>query len=300
MEFTPDLANRPFTRAEARDSGISKRALAALVTEGQVVPVLRGVYRPRTLADTVETRCQAAALVMRPFGVLTDRTAAWLHGVDTFDVLELKKLPPLDTFVLRGHSRTRRPQCRGGSRDLSPIDVVRIFGVLTTSPLRTALDLACSLSERDALACLDGFMRVYGITQEEMMVQLPRYRRRRGVVQLRRLVPLATPLAESPGESWMRMAIIQAGLPMPTPQYWVRDRGRKKYRLDLAYVHAKIAIEYDGREFHGKKQRAKDEERRKWLRDHGWTVMVVTKESFTFDAWMAWTGEISAASSVAA
>jgi hypothetical protein len=143
-------------------------------------------------------------------------------------------------------------------------------------------------------------MRAYGITHDEMVEQLPRYRRRRGVVQLRRLIPLATPLAESPGESWMRMAIIQAGLPMPQPQYWVRDYGKKKYRLDLAYVLAKIAIEYDGRKYHSKKHRAKDERRRKWLRDHGWTVIVVTRHSFTLDAWMAWTGEISAAMPVAA
>jgi hypothetical protein len=167
---------------------------------------------------------------------------------------------------------------------------------MVTSPLRTAMDLACSLSERDALACLDGFMRAFGVTLEEFEAALPRYRRRRGVVQLRRLVPLATPLAESAGESWTRMAIVQAGLPTPEPQYWVWHRGRKRYRLDLAYVSAKIAIEYDGREFHHKKkQRAKDARRRRWLEEHGWTVIVVTKDSFTFDAWMSWTSQISAA-----
>lgn len=263
--------------------------------------MLRGVYRPRRVADSLAVRCQAAALVMRPFGVVCDRTAAWLHGVDTFDVRELEQLPPLDTFVLRGHSRTRRTGCRGGSRDLTPRDVERVHGVLTTTALRTALDLACSLSERDGVACLDGFMRVCGITREQMEEQLPRYRRRRGVLKLRRLIPLATPLAESPGESWMRMAMIQAGLPMPQPQYWVLDEGRKRYRLDLAYVLAKIAIEYDGRKYHSTKgERAKDERRRKWLRDHGWTVIVVTKDSFTFDEWMAWTREISTAYRLAA
>ncbi len=301
MDLPASLANRPFSSAEATAAGLTKHALRSLVADRQVVPVLRGVYRPRGLPDTIETRCQAAALVMRPFGVLADRTAAWLHGVDTFAVRELKQLPPLDTLVLRGHSPTRRPECRGGSRDLTPRDVVRIHGVFATSPLRTALDLACSLSERDGLACLDGFMRAHDITHEDMIVQLPRYRRRRGVVQLRRLIPLASPLSESPGESWMRMAIIQAGLPVPDLQHWVRDRGRNKFRLDLAYVLAKIAIEYDGRKYHRKKKhRKKDARRRKWLRDHGWTVIVVTRKSFTFNAWMAWTGEVSTALRTAA
>jgi Protein of unknown function (DUF559) len=253
------------------------------------------------LADDLQTRCQAVSLVMRPFGLVCDRTAAWLHGVDTFQVRELEELPPLDVFVLRGHSRTRRPECHGGSRDLTPRDVVRLNGVLTTTPLRTALDLGCSLSERDALACLDAFMRRCGITEQAMSAELPRYRRRRGVVQLRRLIPLATPLSESAGESWTRMAIIQAGLPAPTPQHWVFDAGVAKYRLDLAYPWAKVAVEYDGRRYHTKKkQRAKDRRRRKWLRDHGWTVIVVDRDSFTFDAWMAWTWELSAALRAAA
>ncbi len=138
-------------------------------------------------------------------------------------------------------------------------------------------------------------MRSFGIRTEDFEAALPRYRRRRGVVRLRRLIPLATPLSESPGESWTRMAIVQAGLPMPDPQYWVWHRGRQRYRLDLAYVLAKVAIEYDGRKYHRKKQRAKDAKRRTWLRKHGGTVIVITSESFTFEAWMSWTREVSEA-----
>lgn len=301
MDLPAELSGRPFTATQAYSKGVTKRALRQLTEDGVVISVLRGVYRPQALDDTIEIRCQGVALVMRPFGVLCDRTAAWLHGVDTFQFRELDILPPLDTFVLRGNSRTRRPECRGGRRDLIPSDVVRLHGVLTTKPLRTALDLACSLSERDALACLDGFMRAFGITREQMEQQLPRYRRRRGVVQLRRLIALATPVSESPGESWMRMAIIQAGLPAPEPQVWVCDKGRRRYRVDLAYAWAKLAVEYDGRKYHSKKKhRKRDKRRRQWLRNHGWTVIVVNKDSFTFDAWMAWTHKISEALRVAA
>lgn len=297
MELPTGLSARPFTQRQALAHDVPKRALRAMVEEGLVVRVLRGVYRSSTLDDTLEVRCQAAAMVMRPFGVLCDRTAAWLHGVDTFRAREFEAVPPIDTLVLRGHSRTRRPECRGGRRDLTPCDVIRIHGVLVTTPLRTALDLACALGARDALASLDGFMRTHGITHEEMTEQLPRYRRRRGVVQLRRLIPLATSLSESPGESWTRMAIVEAGLAAPEPQVWVCDaEGRPRYRLDLAYAWAKVAIEYDGREFHTlKNARRNDERRRAWLRKHGWTVIVVTRDSFTFEAWMAWTMELSEA-----
>ena len=64
----------------------------------------------------------------------------------------------------------------------------------------------------------------------------------------------------------------------------------------MAYPKSRVALEYDGREFHERAEaQARDEARRRWLREHGWTVIVVTKESFTPDALAAWTGELRAA-----
>jgi very-short-patch-repair endonuclease len=56
-------------------------------------------------------------------------------------------------------------------------------------------------------------------------------------------------------------------------------------------------VEYDGQEFHNKrkKQRDRDRKRRKWLRDHGWTVIVLTKDSFTAEAIGAWMDELRVA-----
>jgi very-short-patch-repair endonuclease len=52
-------------------------------------------------------------------------------------------------------------------------------------------------------------------------------------------------------------------------------------------------IEYDGREFHtSPEQRENDRLRRKWLRDHGWKVIVVDKDSFTPEALAAWLLEL--------
>jgi hypothetical protein len=167
---------------------------------------------------------------------------------------------------------------------------MEINGVRVTTPLRTALDLAAGLGPSNALAVLDGFMRVHGLTHQALERELPRYSGRRGVVQLRRLIPLADARSESPGESWTRYCIIDAGLPSPEPQVWVMDRGRKKYRLDLAYRRHQVAIEFDGQLFHDdERARAADGRRRDWLRAHGWIVIVVTKDSFTpaaLDEWL--------------
>lgn len=296
MMCAPEFPDVPFTAADAKRLGISSDRLRTAVRDREVRRVLRNVYVRADVPDTQLVRCQAALLVLSPFSVVCDRTAAWLLGVDVVDYRELEILPPLETYVLRGHTATRRAECAGGKRDLSPDDIIHVHGVPVTKPLRTAMDLGCKLSRRDALAALDAFMRAFGITHAEMRAMLRRYFRRRGAIQLRTLIPIADPRAESPGESWTRLEIIDAGLPVPELQWWVYVGGAPTFRLDLAYPRHKIMVEYDGQEFHtSDEQRERDHDRRKWLRDHGWTVIVVDKDSFTPEALGVWLGELRAA-----
>jgi hypothetical protein len=297
----PEFPATPFTWATANELGISRYKFDEAVANREIRKVLRNVYVRSDVPDTTLLRCRAAKLVISPFAVVCDRTAAWLHGVDVLDYRELEILPPLETYVLRGHTATRRPECAGGKRDLTDADVCVLFGLLVTTPLRTAMDLGCKLKRRDALAALDAFMRICGITDRDVRQALHRYFRRRGVVQLRQLIPLADPRAESPGESWTRLEIIDAGLPVPDLQLWIHIDGVPTYRLDLAYPKHKIAIEYDGTEFHEPDDRKKyDEQRREWLRRRGWTVIVVDKDSFTSGALAAWLGELRTALRLAA
>src|SRR5690606_20581765 len=136
--------------------------------------------------------------------VVVERSAAWLHGIDLHNPDERFTVPDLEVVSLRNHTSTRRAGVYAGVRDLQPKDIWCQGGVRLTTPLRTAMDLACLAGEPPALAALDAFARKFGITRADLERELPRFRRRRGVVQLRRLVPLASPLAESPGESWLR------------------------------------------------------------------------------------------------
>jgi hypothetical protein len=291
--FVRALPEGPFTWPMARDAGFSREEVTALLASHEIRRVLRNVYYATDVPDNVETRCAAAALIMKPHCVVRDRTASWLHTVDTFEFRELEILPPLEMSVLRGHSRVRRIGCDGNERDLASSDIMTIGQVKVTTPLRTSLDLGSTRGRRDALAALDGFMRVHDLTRQELTAELPRFRRRRGVVQLRELIPLADARSESPGESWTRLAILDDGLPAPLPQFWVLDRGVPRYRLDLPYPKHKVVVEYDGREFHDKpEQREADWKRRTWLREHGWTVIVVRAEDFRPERLAAWLGEL--------
>lgn len=297
MQISDVFPDRPFTTSELAAAGVSDHVLREALSAGEVRRVLRGVYVLTSLEDSPLLRARAAGLVISRHAVLCDRTAAWIHGCEVFDHRELDVMPPLESYVLRGKDPTDRPECNGGTRDLLPVDWTEIDGVRVTTPLRTAVDLACKLSRRQAVAAIDALMRRHGFTTEDMVDLLRRrYRRRRGVCQAREVVPLGDPRAESRPESWVRITMHDRGLPPPVPQYWVHVDGVPTYRLDLAYPHARVAIEYNGEEFHSSPaDREADRVRLEWLRAHGWTVIVLTKDDFTPEAIDRWIREVRTA-----
>lgn len=289
----PKLPDSPFTIRDWTASGSSRHDLRELVRHGAVRRVLRSVYVDARLPDSIELRAQCAARVLPEHVVVCDRSAAWLHGVEVFDLADLELLPPLEVASISGHSPTRRHGTSGGRRALTAADIVDVHGVAVTSPLRTATDLACLWGRRNALAALNGFLRQHGITRHQLRAILPQYKGRRGVRQLRELIEIASPIPESPGESWTQCAIHDAGLPAPTMQHELHLPGWGDCRLDFAYPLLKIAIEYDGEEHHSSDEdRAADARRRELLEQQGWIVIVVRKDDFTSRRVDAWTDQL--------
>lgn len=288
------VPDRPFRPADLPRLGVSRATLRGWLGSGAVRSPFRGVFVPTALVDGIETRAAAAALVLSEHHVLTDRSAAWLHGIDVYAYAELATVPPVETCVRRGHTPTRLRGTRGRTRDLAEEDVMRLHGVPVTTPLRTALDLGCNLRRREAMAALNAFARHHGVTAAELSAELERLRGRRGVVQLRALIGLLDPRAESHRESWVWLEIHDRGLPSPDPQFWIEIDGVPTYRLDFAYPRARVCVEYDGVEFHDQtpEQRHADAERRAWLREHGWTVIVVGLGDFTGEALERWIAEL--------
>ncbi|GAA4719395.1 hypothetical protein GCM10023349_44260 [Nocardioides conyzicola] len=255
---------------------------------------MRGVFASTLREDSIELRVAAIAKVVPAHHVVSDRTAAWLHGVDAHTYGEHDDVPPIEWCALRGHEPTTLPGTDGRTRDLQASDVMLLHGVRATTPLRTALDLGCCLRRREAFATLCALAREHHFTRSDLIRALPRYRRRRGVIQLRGLVPLVDARFESQREAWCFLAIADAGIAVPEPQVWVEIDGVRTYRLDLAYRRRRVCVEYDGLEAHAG-QESYDEERRDWLRRHGWTVIVLREGAFSGDALDAWLGELRAA-----
>jgi hypothetical protein len=288
------LPDRPFTLADLPELGISRRALRRMLTNGQIRRVVQGVYVSAHVPDTIETTAAAVALAVTSGHVVVDRTAALLHGIDTYTLAEHEVGIVVEACALRGRHPTEREDVDGRSRDLSGTDIMAIDGVRVTTPLRTALDLGCFLHRREAFAALCAFARQNGVSSAALLAELPRYRRRRGVIQLRELAVLVDPRFESAREAWTFLAIHDAGLPHPEPQLWIEIDGVPTYRLDLAYRHARVCVEYDGVDAHDRtpEQREHDRQRRQWLRDHGWIVIVVRVGDFSGDRLDRWLCEL--------
>src|SRR5207248_5220280 len=85
------------------------------------------------------------------------------------------------------------------------------------------------------------------------------------------------PRSESPMETRLRLLLIRAGLPWPDVQYVVLDDdGRFVARVDLAYAHLRIAMEYDGDHHRDRDTFARDVRRQNALVQLGWTVLRFT------------------------
>lgn len=268
----------PFTPRMAEAWGVSRAQLRAHVEQGLVRRVLRGVYAVAQAPDDIHLRAGALGLVVPRSAIVTDRTAAWLHGVPILPRTALRSTPPIQVFQSSG-TRVRRPGVLSGTRGLLESDVTEVDGVRATTALRTALDLGRLLWRFDALAAIDGFLRI-GVQHEELLQQISRFKGYRGVRQLRALAPLGDRRSESPGESGLRLHWHDAGLPAPELQLWVYDdHGVAVYRLDLTLPELRYAAEYDGERFHSASDDVEhDGDRRKWLRNHArWEIDVFTK-----------------------
>lgn len=149
---------------------------------------------------------------------------------------------------------------------------------VVTTPERTALDLARHLPRTQALANLDALAAATGARSEAALALAERYRGARGIRRARELLPLVDPGAESPKESWLRLLVIDAGLPKPTTQIPVSD-GFMTAFIDLGWEDLKIGMEYDGGQHAtDRRQFVKDIRRHELFGELGWLMVRVVKE----------------------
>jgi very-short-patch-repair endonuclease len=162
-------------------------------------------------------------------------------------------------------------------------EIVDINNMLVTSPARTALDLARHLPRDVAVRHLDALTRATGVTTGDALSLTGRYPRARGLRRSEVALSLTDSGAQSPKETWLRLLLIDAGLPAPRTQIRVSD-GVSEAFIDMGYDGPKVGLDYDGQHHSAdRKQYLHDIGRAELIERQGWiNIRVVAEHSRRF------------------
>lgn len=228
------------------------------------------VYMSKAIRPSLEQRIAAAWLWSGRSAVIAGAAAAALHGT---------KWIGDDTEVELIHPNARAPRGVLTRRDvLLDEEVQALAGLTVTTPERTAFDIGRRAPRRTAVARLDALARATGFKVDDVALLAQRHPRAPGLRQLETVLDLVDPGAESPRESYLRLLLIDAGLPRPQTQIPVVT-AEKKYYLDMGWEDWMVAVEYDGDHHQTDRWRyVKDIRRLEILERLGWLVIRVVAE----------------------
>ncbi len=270
---------QPFTRADALAAGWTDSRLSKLVRDGLIRRLMKGVYVDALAPDSIELRAAALSLVAPADAVICRRSAAWLYGIDTLALREHTEIPTVDCVQPYGRRATRLRPSGTHSQTLRPGDVTTTLGLRVTSPIATAVHLARHLDRPFALSGVDAMLHAGLVELDELKAAVTSFAHHPGIVQARDIARYAEPLSESPGESWLRLRVLDAGFPRPEAQVVVQER----FRLDLGFPEPgpdglRIGLEYDSDQWHsGQAADLRDGTRRAELRSLGWHILPVRR-----------------------
>lgn len=268
-----------FTSDDAARWDVSPAALTRAFKKGRINRVYPRVYVVAGTAPTWWTRAPAAAAWSG--GALSHRSAGYALGI--------LELPPESTDVVVPTKRKEPPGTRlrcHYSQLLTVPHVTTVRGIRVTAPARTLLDIAGLVPEDVLETALEQALRqgLVSVARLEWQLRTEGRKGRRGTAALRHLLESRDlgPATESALETTVARWFRSTRLPPPQRQHRVLDDGRFVARVDFAYPQAKVGIEAMSYRWHsGRRAWLRDEERRRALRDLGWSIVEVTYEDIT-------------------
>ncbi|WP_426245530.1 type IV toxin-antitoxin system AbiEi family antitoxin domain-containing protein [Nocardioides sp. LHG3406-4] len=234
------------THAMAMSAGLEPRDVKALVDSGEWVRAHRGVYAPaadwaqaRTRGEQCRLLSRAASLNMWTEHVLSHESAALEHAMPV-----LLPEPFLPHITRPGVLGSRR---RGGVVHHKAVfrddQVVERNGFAVLDLARTAVDVARCSGERAGLVACDAALRL-GASRASLRAAVEPMANWPGVRTARRAIGNADSGADGPGESLMRLMVLELGQGRPQTQLRLSDGSRTAY-CDV--VLGRHVFEFDGR-----------------------------------------------------
>jgi very-short-patch-repair endonuclease len=234
----------------------------------RMLPEVYATTRQLDFADWILAACLWSK------GVASHRAAARLHGLDGADDGPLEVTVPVDR-----NPRCRKVRVHRCNLETAEKGVAR--GIPVTTVERTLVDLAAVVPFLPLAKAVESAWRQRMIDPPQLLYWLGEVEtRRHGLKALRRILNdcarRARPL-DSALEVEFWWLLNSEKMPLPVPGYSVSDDFGQPMRVDFAYPRERVAVETNGRQFHGDAQFERDNARLSRLGAAHWCVMHVTQ-----------------------
>lgn len=237
----PPIALVADMRLSGMDPQEIRRATAALRR------LARGAYIDLAEGGRVQTHLERARAVQELHPgemVASHQTAAAAWGLPLLPTVpDLVHMTSLVDYPANGRRRAgfhlHRAELEDDQTDVRD-------GLRTTEAARTVIDCARTLSLAESLVIADAALATGVASIGRLREELARAARRWGIGRARRIVAIASPLAESPGESLLRLDLLRAAIDVEEQVVVPLDDGTVA-RIDFVVRGTMVAVEFDGR-----------------------------------------------------
>ena len=248
---TDDPRNGPIhLRKALLANGHDDRSIRRLVADGVLVRIRHGAYAERTRYSSLDAAGKHAVRARAVYAqARTPVILSHVSGLPEYDV-PTWGLNLSDVHVTRRDGKAGRHEAGvhqhcGTLRDG---DVVERNGVSVMAPPRLALEVTTVASAEAGLVVVNHFLHCGMTTKEELLERYAVMERWPNTLRTGLVLHRADPRVETVGESRSLHLMLNAGLPVPWPQYQIRDAaGRELFRVDFAWPELGVFLEFDGK-----------------------------------------------------
>lgn len=267
------LVSVPFTVSEARAASLSRGRLRSsdLASAGRLLYLPAGwEFELPLLARALSAATPGAWVSHLTAAILLGLwLPAWFQDCRDLHLSKPKSLPQVRRHGVIGHTV------------LAYDDEIMVWeGIRISTPARTWLDLARVLPLQDLVAMGDQVIRQPReelelryepwSTVQDLREMLRRHPKMQGIVKARAAVDLIRLGADSAPETFLRLAMMDAGLPEPELQVQIVPGDSYSPAADLGYRRQRIAIQYDGGHHLTREQQSRDNRRDAAFHFAGW------------------------------
>jgi hypothetical protein len=273
IERANQLASRQYgaiSRRQARAAGLTPDQIGGQLVARRWLVAVRGVYRVAGAPVTWQ-QCTMVACLAGPKGTVASHlTAAALFG--------LARPPKVPHVTVPARSSGRFQGAAVHKADLGRLDVCTVGPIPSTRLARTLVDCAALVSFEPLCNLVDpALCRELADTAglREAAARASRSPGRKGLPVLEEVLAVWTPgpLPGSPAEMRLVRRLVAWGFPVPERQITVVDEhGVFLGRVDLGWPGRRLAVEYDGGEWHTPRQWASDEAREYAIEQLRWRI----------------------------